>query len=84
MTREEIIEHCNDYGYSDEEVGAYKDGYNQGREDVLMPYDVESIEELIENVRNKVFDECITKLLTESITCFSDVISTLEQLKERD
>lgn len=36
---------------------AYTKGYQQGRADVLMPYDVESVDELIVNVRNKAIDE---------------------------
>lgn len=35
MTREEIREHCNAYGYSDEEVGAFLDGMELGRAGVL-------------------------------------------------
>ena len=31
MTRKEIREHCNAYGYSDEEVGAFLDGMKLGR-----------------------------------------------------
>lgn len=33
MTKEEMREHCNNYGYSDGEVYAFKDGYQQGRAD---------------------------------------------------
>lgn len=31
MTRKEIREHCNAYGHSDEEVGAFLDGMKLGR-----------------------------------------------------
>lgn len=61
--------------------------YKQGIVDLLEPYDVESIEELIENVRNKAIDECI-KILTddckceyEKITCFECMAIKMEQLK---
>lgn len=45
--------------YDPDFVKAVKEGYEEGIKDVLMPYDVESIEELIENVRRNARADAI-------------------------
>lgn len=58
MTNKEIIEHCNDYGYSDEESGAFKDGYNKAYEELEIKYQ-ELIYKAETNIYNKAIDDFV-------------------------
>lgn len=58
------------------------------RAKVLMPYDVESIEELIENVRAKAIDECIDTLYEVTPQTIDEkldmvFVNALKRLKEQ-
>lgn len=52
----------------------HKDRYEQGRADMLMPYDVESIEELIENVKSKARADVIDETLNKVTKRMSDYL----------
>lgn len=70
----------------DEKKLSYEQGKADGIKELLMPYDVESIEELIENVRNKADKEhkemcnsCIHKVSKEDIDAIrADAIDEFE------
>lgn len=87
MTREEIREHCNAYGYSDEEVGAFLDGIEYGK--------AEAIDECIKliggNIKSIVGTYNKDTPLTDRASyrvakneLIEELVKQLEQLKEQN
>jgi len=58
--------------------------YQQGRADVLMPYDVESIEELIENVKSKARVDAIDEALQIIHNIYAQDLHCIADMCDRD